>query len=116
MKDPGRFHFPQTSEEKIHFKNELKAFAMRVLEERMQNTRQLMDNAQAAANGEEKSSAGDKYETSRAMNHLQKDMYARQLAAQQKELGGLMPVDTRKEYRHPGPGACIRCSDIVFFI
>ena len=33
-----------------------------------------IENAQSAANAEEKSSAGDKYETSRAMSHLEKDM------------------------------------------
>jgi hypothetical protein len=40
----------------------------------------MMESAQQSANSEEKSSAGDKYETSRAMGHLEKDMHARQLA------------------------------------
>jgi transcription elongation GreA/GreB family factor len=38
-----------------------------------------IDYAQASANAEEKSSAGDKYETGRAMAHLERDKAAQQL-------------------------------------
>jgi hypothetical protein len=51
-----------------------------------------MRDAQEAANSEEKSSAGDKYETGRAMGHLQKDMHARQLAELVRELAALHAV------------------------
>ena len=39
-----------------------------------------MEEAQASANAETKSSAGDKYETGRAMGQNERDLYARQLA------------------------------------
>ena len=47
------------------------------LDQRMQTSLDAMNAAQESANGESKSSAGDKYETSRAMGHLDRDMHAR---------------------------------------
>lgn len=46
---------------------------------RIATARQSMDNAQEAANGEGKSSAGDKYETGRAMMQIERDRAAEQL-------------------------------------
>ena len=68
-------------QQKIDFKKALKTRCIEILEQRIDASYNSMQNAQAAANEEEKSSAGDKYETGRAMNHLEKDMHARQLAA-----------------------------------
>ena len=39
-----------------------------------------MKAAQDSANAEGKSTAGDKYDTARAMSHIERDMYAKQLA------------------------------------
>ncbi len=49
------------------------------VEERITNARQAMNAAQESANTEEKSSAGDKYETGRAMAQIERDKAARQL-------------------------------------
>ncbi|MFM9838818.1 MAG: 3-oxoacyl-ACP synthase [Cyclobacteriaceae bacterium] len=46
---------------------------------RIANSKQAMDDAQAAANEESKSSAGDKYETGRAMAQIERDNAAQQL-------------------------------------
>lgn len=43
-----------------------------------------MEGAQEAANSESKSSAGDKYETGRAMAQLERDRHAQLLAEAQK--------------------------------
>ena len=75
-----------------------------------------IENAQSAANAEEKSSAGDKYETSRAMRHLEKDMYSRQLLANQLELEALLNVDCDKLYDSITIGSIVFCKDIAFFI
>lgn len=75
-----------------------------------------IENAQFAANAEEKSSAGDKYETSRAMRHLEKDMYSRQLLANQLELEALLNVDCDKLYDRITIGSIVFCKDIAFFI
>jgi len=105
-----------TREEKLLRKTKLKNFCEEVIEKRIAFTRAAMDNAQAAANEEEKSSAGDKYETSRAMSHLEKDMHARQLTANLQELSAVRSVQTNTLYHTPQTGACIQCETITFFI
>ena len=65
-----------------------------MIQQRVTAARTALDDAQAAANSEEKSSAGDKYETGRAMGHLQKDLHARQLAEALRDLAALHAVPT----------------------
>ena len=101
---------------KIAFKNKLKGFCQRSIEDRINTVKQAMKNAQDAANSEEKSSAGDKYETSRAMGHLQKDMHAGQLAGYLKEQSGLHAVNTGIVYDHTTAGAFVQTDSIAFFI
>ena len=75
-----------------------------------------MANAQAAANQEEKSSAGDKYETSRAMSHIEKDMHAKQLASNMSELENLASVDCETIYQSAEKGSLVDCESVSFFI
>ncbi len=63
-----------------NFKSDLYKACQDALRLRIETAKHAMSEAQNAANGEEKSSAGDKYETGRAMGHRDRDMYARQLA------------------------------------
>ncbi|MGR3810707.1 transcription elongation factor [Jiulongibacter sp. NS-SX5] len=56
---------------------------------RLDEADKAMKAAQAAANEETKSSAGDKYETGRAMAQNDRDMYARQAAEAKNELAVL---------------------------
>jgi hypothetical protein len=105
-----------TDAEKLAFKNKLKKWGLDLIGQRILTATEAMDQAQEAANNEEKSSAGDKYETSRAMGHLQKDMHARQLSESVKELAALhaVPIDPlRPEGRI---GSFLRTDDIAFFI
>lgn len=60
--------------------------AKQVLADRIQHAEKAMKRAQEAANSEEKSSAGDKYETARAMGQLERDMHARQMDQALKEM------------------------------
>lgn len=97
------------------FKNRLFEACKKVLTERMENAKYAMNEAQLAANGEEKSSAGDKYETSRAMGHRDRDMYARQLAEAQNELQkidrlNLDPTDFVKM------SSLLLANDTIYFI
>jgi hypothetical protein len=105
-----------TDLEKISFKNKLKAHAASVINERIQSAKLIIDNAQQAANNEEKSSAGDKYETSRAMGHLEKDMHSRQLSENMKELSTLHSINTNKIYTEASAGAYLACNAVSFFI
>ena len=102
--------------QKLAFKTRLKQFCEQAVERRIVIARNAMDSAQDAANGEEKSSAGDKYETSRAMNHLQKDMHARQLAAHLQELSAIQSVPTNILYDKVTTGAVIESTGMLFFI
>jgi hypothetical protein len=105
-----------TRAEKIDFKQRLKQLGLAIIEQRMAASRHLMEDAQQAANQEEKSSAGDKYETSRAMGHLQKDMYARQLAEQAKELSALNAVNVDHLYETATAGAVVQSEKLIFFL
>ncbi len=101
---------------KIAFKNRLKHYCHSMIEQRVNAARHAIANAQQSANSEEKSSAGDKYETSRAMNHLDKDMYSHQLAEYLKELSLLNAVDTGVIHREINVGSFISCPTVSFFI
>lgn len=103
-------------QQKIAFKSELKEFCHSLIIERIEIAKMAMENAQASANNEEKSSAGDKYETSRAMSHIEKDMHAQQLAKNLNELATLHGIGTGKVYVVAQPGAFVRCKDFSFFI
>lgn len=105
-----------TQEEKTAFKHSLKKYGEEVLKQRITLIQEKMDSAQQGANSEEKSSAGDKYETSRAMNHLEKDMHGRQLAENLKELSMLYEINTGKLYDKAVTGAVVQCAGIYFFI
>ena len=105
-----------THQEMIAFKTSLKKAGELLITERIAMTKSAIDNAQEAANSEGKSSAGDKYETGRAMGHLEKDMYARQLAENIKELDKLQKVNTDIIYTTAQTGAFVRCPNHSFFI
>lgn len=105
-----------TAPEKILFKKSLKQAALNILQQRIDTAKRSMAEAQQAANQEEKSSAGDKYETSRAMGHLQKDMHALQMAGQMKELAALHAVNADRLYDTATAGALLQCQGTGFFL
>ena len=107
---------PMTADDKITFKRRLKQFALDQIGERLAVAREAIAQAQEAANQEEKSSAGDKYETARAMSHLQKDMYTRQLLENQKEFSGIQAIHVDVLYDTARSGAFIKTETNDFFI
>ena len=109
------FHLP-TNLEKVEFKQRLLKQCIQIIEQRIAAALTVIENAQFAANSEEKSSAGDKYETSRAMSHLEIDMHSRQLSSNRLELAALLNVDCNKIYDTTTTGSIIFCKGGVFFI
>ncbi len=103
-------------EEKLRYKKELYQHCIEIIQQRINAALQAMQNAQDAANSEEKSSAGDKYETGRAISHLEKDMYARQLAANKNELAALLAVDNNTVHASVTTGSIVCCHNFNFFI
>lgn len=89
--------------------------AREVLNDRIQNAEKAMKRAQEAANSEEKSSAGDKYETARAMGQLERDMHARQLDQALKDLQLLDKINPS-----PAPniqsGSLVVCKEGLYFL
>lgn len=94
-----------TQREKFAFKQKLKQWGLDLIGQRIATANEAMTRAQEAANSEEKSSAGDKYETGRAMGHLQKDMHARAMAQSVKELAALNAIPSSRfvTTRDPAP-------------
>lgn len=97
-------------------KTSVKEHCITLINDRIEGLVKGMAEVQLAANEETKSSVGDKYETARAMNQLEKDMLARQLAENKKELAAMMEVDITGEYDEVKNGSLIRTSEIYFFI
>ncbi|MEO9965668.1 MAG: GreA/GreB family elongation factor [Reichenbachiella sp.] len=76
-------------------KEKILKHCLKILEEKISIARQGMEEAQASANNETKSSAGDKYETGRAMSQRERDLHARQLSEliNMKKTFGSIPAD-----------------------
>lgn len=83
---------------------------------RIAESKKAMLSAQEAANNEEKSSAGDKYETGRAMGHLEKDRNAGQLAKAQEELTNLMRIDLSIPHKTITTGALVQSTQGMLFL
>ena len=98
------------------YKASLKRWALDHLTQRIAVANEAMQQAQEAANSEEKSSAGDKYETGRAMGHLQKDMHARQLAELMREMAALHAINVDGVCTGARSGALLRTDTTDFFI
>ncbi len=96
-------------------KQQLIDTAILALNERIRHAENAMKDAQESANQEEKSSAGDKYETGRAMGQLQRDMNAKQLLLAKKELTFLQQLNTSPK-ENVGSGSLIKTATACYFI
>lgn len=105
-----------TPKDKIAYKEKLLQKCIDAINRRIEVSQLAIKNAQLAANSEEKSSAGDKYETSRAMSHLEKDMHSKQLVATRQELEHLMEIDCNVLYDVGVKGSLVQCEKVAFFI
>jgi Transcription elongation factor, GreA/GreB, C-term len=75
-----------------------------------------MDEAQAAANQETKSSAGDKYETGRAMMQLEKEKYALQRQQAEENYRQLELLDPAQSNEYIRPGSLIQTTEGLFYL
>ncbi len=89
---------------------------MAIIRQRIDGLQNAMKDSQDAANSETKSSSGDKFETSRAMNQLEKDMYARQLTENNRELSGIMETNCDQVSTIIEAGSFVQCDGASFFI
>ncbi|WP_020527232.1 hypothetical protein [Flexithrix dorotheae] len=84
--------------------------------ERIDYIKKAMEAAQAAANEEGKSSAGDKYETGRAMMQLERDKNAGQLAEAMKLQQVLSQFSPQQKFTKSGLGALVETNQGKYYL
>jgi transcription elongation GreA/GreB family factor len=100
----------------LQIKESLFERCQRYVQQRIDTARQAMVAAQESANMEEKSSAGDKYETGRAMAQLERDRHAQLLGEALKLSQDLAKINVEKQYETAQPGSLIVTNRGTFFI
>jgi|TARA_R110002124_G_scaffold164393_1_gene331773 hypothetical protein len=97
-------------------KKELVSLIENRIEERMAAAKIAMDAAQASANEQGKSSMGDKYETSRSMGQLDRNMFAQQYETARVEMTLLQRIQYLDHYSVVIPGSLVQTTTAWFFI
>ncbi|GAB4031666.1 3-oxoacyl-ACP synthase [Spirosoma jeollabukense] len=97
-------------------KEALLALCQHYVQQRIDTAKEAMQAAQESANSESKSSAGDKYETGRAMAQLERDRHAQLLAEAIKLSQELSRQTIDKKYDSIQPGSLVVTNRGVFFI
>ena len=97
-------------------KEKLIEYVKNHLDQRIQNSLAAMQAAQESANGDSKSSAGDKYETTRAMGHLDREMHARMYQQALQERQTLERLDHTIAYKKGALGAFMKTTMGNFFL
>lgn len=100
----------------LEIKPQIIAKIREILVARVATARKAMDEAQASANEEGKSSAGDKYETGRAMAQNIRDMNARQLQEAQTALEGFDKISSKPQTSKIEAGSLIQTNEGWFFL
>jgi hypothetical protein len=88
----------------------------KVIEERLSTAQAAVNEAQASANQEEKSSAGDKYETGRAMAQLERDKAAMQVAEALKMKETFSRIDLSNNSSTIGFGSLVQTNQGYYYI
>ncbi len=97
-------------------KSILYARCLAYVQERIQTATEAMQSAQESANSESKSSAGDKYETGRAMAQLERDRHAQLLADAKRMLADLEKINPDTTTSVVVPGSLVRTNRGTFFL
>ena len=97
-------------------KTQLLEYLKNHLDTRMQAALEAMQSAQSSANEETKSSAGDKYETARAMAQIERDRHAQLYDQLRQERAVLDRIDAEFNFQRVGLGALVKTSAGYFFI
>ncbi len=97
-------------------KSALYTLCQQYVQERIQTATEAMQSAQESANSESKSSAGDKYETGRAMAQLERDRHAQLLADAKRMLADLEKIDPVTTTSIVVPGSLVRTLRGTFYL
>ncbi|MCE6989268.1 transcription elongation factor [Dyadobacter sp. CY323] len=97
-------------------KNEVVTHLKALLDDRMQVAWSAMEAAQESANDQGKSSMGDKYETSRSMGQLDRNMHARQYEQIRQERLVLERISINEVSARSSIGSLLETTAGWFFI
>ncbi len=97
-------------------KRELLSNSLTLVEQRIANAKQAMNAAQESANEESKNSAGDKYETGRAMAQIERDKAAQQLNEAVMLKNSLSLVSLKPACSQVSVGSVVKTDKNHFFI
>lgn len=97
-------------------KNILLEKVKELVESRMQTSFDAMEAAKNSANEEGKSSAGDKYETARAIGQLDREMNGRMYEQARQERLSLDKIDTETLFTKVAFGALVETTMGYFFV
>jgi hypothetical protein len=100
----------------IAFKLLLKDACIELFNSSIQQLTNAMAMAQESANSQEKSSVGDKHETSRAIGQADRNMYAKQLKQAVDDLQFLRSIDVGQTFTNICVGALFEINNQVFFV
>lgn len=100
----------------IEIKKKLLDHCLNFLNQRIEAAQEAIRVAQESANDETKSSAGDKYETGRAMAQLEMEKYGLQLAEAFKQHESLKRIDITKTSDKAQLGSLIFTEGESFFM
>ena len=112
----GFFLFPIINMKTNSLKQQLYDFCAEYVDQRIASYKKAMHDAQEAANSEGKSSAGDKYETGRAMMQIERDKNAKQLEEALKLDKTLKSFSPLKENSLIDLGSLIHTDKGIFYI
>lgn len=97
-------------------KKQLYDYCVNFLTKRIEAAREAIRMAQESANDETKSSAGDKYETGRAMMQLEIEKNATQLEEAEKQMNVLKAINIEAQATKVQNGSLVTTSHGTFFI
>lgn len=96
-------------------KAKLHQYCLDRINQQIANAQHAMEEAQKAANDETKSSAGDKFETGRAMMQRERDKNARQLSQSKALALELQQIQMDKNYTTIQQGSIIKTDKGIFY-
>lgn len=83
---------------------------------RLSHTQTAIDSARESANSEQKSTAGDKHDTARAMAQFEQEKLSNQLSEQLKLKELLSRIDPTTTLNEVRMGALVHCTNGIFYI
>jgi len=86
------------------------------IETRIQNTQTAIESARESANSEQKSTAGDKHDTARAIAQFEQEKLSAQLSEQLKLRETLSRINANAAASEVRIGSLVKCSNGLFFI